>query len=111
MAGIVMPVKFFTPGPAVTLFELAPVQVPPAAPPTALIFVSVSEKNALVCGVALELVSVMITCEVPFSWIVAGLNCLLMVFVLTVRFATLLPGPAPVVSLVVTPVVLFGLTP
>ena len=66
LAGTVMPLKASAVAPAPSTFELAPVQVPPAAPPTALMLARVSLNEAPVNMVlALLLVNVSVTVEVP----------------------------------------------
>jgi hypothetical protein len=112
--GIVIPVKLKAVFPAVNELPEAPVQVPPAAPVAKmLIFVSVSVNAAPVSAVkALALFSVKVTVEVPPDVIVKGANALAMVGLAnTVRLAVLLTAPAPTVWLVVTPLVVFTLTP
>ena len=64
-AGIPMPVKLNAVWPAVNDEGVVPVQVPPTAPATALIFVSVSVNAPPVSADALLLVSVRVTTEVP----------------------------------------------
>ncbi len=63
--GIVMPVKLKAVAPATSVFGVVPVQVPPTAPPTALIFTSVSVNEAPVSDEAFELFKVSVTVEVP----------------------------------------------
>ena len=64
-AGILMPVKLNAVWPAVNDEGVVPVQVPPTAPATALMFASVSVNAPPVSAVALLFVSVRVTAEVP----------------------------------------------
>lgn len=79
LAGIVMPLKLSAVAPADSVFGVVPEQVPVTAPPTALIFVSVSVNEALLSAEAFGLVSVNVTFEVPPTVIEVGLNALLIV--------------------------------
>ena len=65
LAGIVMPVKLNAVAPAPKVFGVVPAQVPLTAPPTALIFVSVSLNAAPVRLLPLLLLNVSVTVEVP----------------------------------------------
>ena len=56
LAGMLMPVKLNAVAPAANVFGVVPVQVPVTAPPTALMFTSVSVKAPPVSAVAFELV-------------------------------------------------------
>jgi len=112
LAGIVMPVKPRAVAPAASVFGAVPTQVPPTAPPTALMFVSVSVKAAAVSAEAFELLKVKVAVEVPPGVIVPGANALAIVGgATTVRLAVLLTAPAVGVCVVVTPDVVFGCTP
>ena len=111
-SGMVMPLKLRAVAPALKVLGVVPAQVPPTAPPTALIFTSVSENAPPVRVVALLFVNVNVTVEEPPDGIEVGLNALLMLGAArTVRFAVLLPVPAVGVCVVVTPEVALGLTP
>lgn len=83
-----MPVKFRTVAFATKVFGDAP-QVPVTGPPTAVIFASVSENEALVNGpVVFGLVRVKVTVDVPPAMIEVGENSLPIVGgATTVRFA------------------------
>ena len=74
-----MPVKLSAVWPAVNDEGVVPVQVPPTAPATALIFTSVSVNAPPVSADALLFDSVRVTTEVPPETIEAGLNALAMV--------------------------------
>ena len=65
LAGIVIPVKLSAVVPATKVLGVVPVQVPPTAPPAALMFTSVSVNAAPVKGAELALVSVRVTTDVP----------------------------------------------
>ena len=96
-AGIAIPVKLSAAAPAARVFGVVPAQVPPIAPPSALILTSVSENAPPVSAEALLLVSVNVTAEFPPDAIVAGLNALAMVGVaraVIVNVAVLLAAPA-----------------
>jgi hypothetical protein len=111
-AGIAIPVKLSAVAPAGRVFGVVPTQVPPTAPPSALMLTSVSVNAPPVSAEALLLASVKVTTEFPADAIVAGLNALAIVGALeTVRVAVLLGGPAVVVCDVVTPVVVLFWTP
>ena len=113
-AGIPMPVKLRAVWPAVNDEGVVPVQVPPTAPPTALIFVNVSVNAPPVSADELLLLSVRVTTEFPPEPIDVGLNALAMVgdaTDVTVSVAVLLAVPAVGVCVVVTPDVLFGFPP
>src|SRR5215210_3118750 len=62
-AGMVMPVKLRAVAPAPSVFGVVPVQVPPTAPPTALILVSVSVNAPPVSAEPLGLLNVKVTVE------------------------------------------------
>jgi len=112
LAGMLIPVKLNAVAPATSVFGVVPMQVPPTAPPTALIFVSVSVKAAPVSADAFELLRVSVTVEVPPGAIVFGANAFATVGeAKTVRLAVLLGAPTVVVCVVVTPDVVFGCTP
>ena len=63
LAGIVIPLKLSAVAPALKPLGVVPTQVPPTAPPTALIFASVSVNEAPVRLLALLLESVSVTVE------------------------------------------------
>jgi hypothetical protein len=63
LAGIMMPVKLNAVVPATSVFGVVPTHVPPTAPPTALIFVSVSVKAPPDSVEAFELLKVNVTVE------------------------------------------------
>ena len=63
LAGMVIPEKLKEVSPAVKVVGVIPEQVPPTAPPTALIFTSVSVNAAPVSADALPLVKVKVTVE------------------------------------------------
>jgi hypothetical protein len=65
LAGMVIPVKLNAVTPAVSDVGVVPVQVPPTAPPTALIFDKVSVNAPAVIAVALLLAKVRVTVEAP----------------------------------------------
>ena len=112
LAGIVMPLKLKLVAPATSVFGVVPTQAPPTAPPTALMFVSVSVKLAPVRLLALLLLRVSVTVELPPGVIVVGEKALEMVGgAKTVRLATLLAAPAVGVCVVVTPEVMFAFKP
>ena len=91
LAGMVIPLKLNEVAPALKLLGVVPEQVPPTAPPTALIFVSVSVKAAPVRLLALGFVNVSVTVEVPLTRISEGLKDLVIVGgAITVRLAVLL---------------------
>jgi hypothetical protein len=95
LAGIVMPVKPRAVAPAASVFGVVPTQVPPTAPPTALMFVSVSVKAAAVSAEAFELLKVKVTVDVPPGVIVPGANDFAIVGgATTYRLAVLLTAPA-----------------
>jgi hypothetical protein len=64
-AGIVIPLKLSAVAFAASAFGAVPTQVPPTAPPTALILTSVSVNEALVDAAALPLLKVRVTVEFP----------------------------------------------
>src|SRR5437588_11665926 len=65
LAGIVIPLKLNAVAFAASVFGVVPAQVPPTAPPTALILTRVSVNEALVSGDALVLLNVSVTVVVP----------------------------------------------
>ena len=65
LAGIVIPLKLNAVAFAASVFGVVPAQVPPTAPPTALILRSVSVNDALVTGDVLLLLNVRVTVELP----------------------------------------------
>ncbi len=112
LAGIVIPLKLSAVAPAVNDAGVVPTQVPPTAPPTALIFASVSVNAPPVRSVLLLLAKVSVTVEDPPDEIDVGLKAFAMVGVAsTVRLAVLLAAPAVGVCVVVTPEVVLGLVP
>jgi hypothetical protein len=109
LAGIAIPLKLSAVAPAASVFGVVPTQVPPTAPPTALMFASVSVNAPPLRADALPFASINVTTELPPDAIAAGLNAFAMVGnESTVRLAVLLAAPAVVVCVVVTPEVLFG---
>jgi hypothetical protein len=109
LAGIVIPEKFSAVAPAARVFGVVPIQVPPTAPPTALMFTSVSVNAPPANADALLLANVNVTTELPPDAIDAGLNALAIVGEdNTVSVAVLLAVPAAGVCVVVTPEVVFG---
>src|SRR5438132_1050465 len=64
-AGIVIPLKLSAVSFAASVFGVVPTQVPPTAPPTALILTRVSVNEALVNGDALLLLNVRVTVVLP----------------------------------------------
>jgi hypothetical protein len=111
-AGMLMPVNVRAVCPAVNVDGEVPLQVPPTAPATALMLTSVSENVPPVNADGLLFVSVRVTTEVPKAGIEAGLKPLEMVGAdNTVSVGELLPGPAVVVCVVVTPEAVFVWTP
>src|SRR5271170_796002 len=94
LAGMVIPVKLRAVTPAVNELGVVPTQVPPTAPPTALMFVSVSVNAPPVSAVALVFFKVSVTVEVPPDAIEVGLNALAMVGVPTFSVVLLLAAPA-----------------
>jgi hypothetical protein len=105
LAGMVMPLKVSAVAPALSTLVPAPAQLPPAAPPAALILASVSANAAPVSTVEeLLLFKVTVTVEFPPAWIDAGANAFATVGAArTVRFALLLAAPADGVCVVVMP--------
>jgi hypothetical protein len=65
LAGIVIPLKLSAVAPALKEEGVVPTQVPPTAPPTALIFDSVSVNAPPVSAVVSLLVRVRVTTELP----------------------------------------------
>ncbi|MGD0632618.1 MAG: hypothetical protein ABR987_25110, partial [Terracidiphilus sp.] len=78
-AGIVIPEKLSEVAPPERVAGLVPTQVPPTAPPKALMFTSVSVKEPPVRAVLLLLLSVRVTTEFAPDTIAFGLNALAMV--------------------------------
>jgi hypothetical protein len=112
LAGMLIPVKLNAVAPAASVFGVVPTQVPPTAPPTALILLSVSVNAAPVSAEALLLLKVSVTVELPPTWIEAGTKAFAMVGgARTVRLAVLLTAPATANSAVVAPEVALGRTP
>jgi hypothetical protein len=112
LAGIVIPVKLSAEAPAARVFGDVPTQVPVTAPPTALMFTSVSLNAPPVRAEALPFDSVKVTTEFPCDAIEAGLNALAIVGEdSTVRVAVLLAVPAAGVCVEVTPEVVLGFPP
>ena len=97
-AGIVIPEKLSAVAPATNVAGVVPTQVPPTAPPVALILTSVSVNDPFVRGIALLFASVRVTTEFPPAGIVVGLNAFEIVAE-TVGS----PGPGDQVPLFVTP--------
>src|SRR5216684_595793 len=73
LAGIAIPVKLRAVAPALRVLGVVPTQVPPTAPPTALMFTSVSVNAPPLRAVALVLDRVRVTNEVPPDTMVVGL--------------------------------------
>ena len=110
--GMVIPVKLRAVAPALSVDGVVPVQLPPTAPPTAVILTSVSLRAPPESAEALLFDSVKVTVEVPPEAIEVGLKALPIVGAAkTVRFAVLLAAPAAGVCVVVTPEVVLGCTP
>lgn len=111
--GMVMPLKVSAVAPAVSVDGLVPAQLPPTAPPAAVMFTSVSLKDAFVSAVVVLLLErVRVTVELPPEAIDVGLKTFPMVGgPRTVRLAVLLPVPAVGICVVVMPEVAFGCTP
>ena len=110
--GIVIPVKLSAVTPAVKVAGAVPTQVPPTAPPAALMFTSVSVKAPPVSAVVSVFFKVSVTVEDPPDVIEVGLKALVMVGAAnTVRSAVLLASPAVVVCVVFTPEVVLGSVP
>src|SRR5258708_5159582 len=79
-AGIVMPEKLRAVAPAPKVLGVVPVQLPPTAPPDALMLKSESVNAAPVRLMPVfGLVSVSVSVEVPPAIMLVGLNALLMV--------------------------------
>src|ERR1017187_5003678 len=74
LAGIVIPVKLSAVAPALKEEGVVPAQVPPTAPPTALMLASVSVNAPPVRAEPLLLDSVRVTTELPPDAIEVGLN-------------------------------------
>ena len=79
LAGMVIPLKLSAVAPAVNVLGVVPVHVPPTAPPTALIFESVSVNAPPVSAVVAVFFNVNVTVEVPPAAIEVGLKALLIV--------------------------------
>jgi hypothetical protein len=112
LAGIVIPLKLRAVAFAANAFGAVPTQVPPTAPPTALMLTRVSVNDPLVKGDALPLFNVKVTVELPPDWMAVGLKALVIEGgPVTARVAMLLAVPGVVVCAVVTPEVEFGFIP
>ena len=94
-AGMLIPVKLNAVWPAVNDEGAVPVQVPPTAPATALIFTSVSVNAPPVSAVPLEFDSVRVTTEFPPETIEVGLNALAMVGDAVVEVVEKYQAPRP----------------
>ena len=95
LPGMVMPLKLRAVALALKLDGVVPAQVPPTAPPTALMFTRVSLNAALVRADPLLLIRLMVTTELEPDVIEFGLNDLVTVGgAYTVSVAMLLPLPA-----------------
>jgi hypothetical protein len=111
-AGIWTPVKLREVWPALKEDGLVPTQVPPTAPPTALMLASVSLNAPPLRGEPLLFDNVRVTTEVPPGAIEVGLNAFEMVGAAsTVSVAVLLAVPMIGVCVVVTPEVWLLLLP
>jgi hypothetical protein len=113
LAGITMPVKFTIVAFAGIVTVANDAHVPLVPPPTAVIFVSVSE-NAPSTPNGSVFVNVSSTVEVPPDTIESGMKLFAIVVVVgafTVNVAVLLAAPAVGVTLVVTPEVAFVCAP
>src|SRR5579871_575011 len=112
LVGIVIPLKLRAVAPAVNVFGVVPTQVPPTAPPEALMFVRVSVKAAPVKDEVLAFLRVRVTVDFPPGAIAVGLNALVMEGAAsTVSVALLLAAPAVGVCVVLTPEVVLDWTP
>lgn len=112
LAGMVTPVKVRAVAPAARVLGVVPRQVPPTAPPDALIFASVSLNVPPVSGKALVLAKVRVTTEAPPEEIVAGAKAFDIVgSAITVREAMGAAGPGVGVWVVVTPEAALVLVP
>ena len=111
LAGMVIPVKLSAVAPALKVAGVVPTQVPPTAPPTALIFDSVSVNAPPVSAVVLPFFKVSVTVEEPPDAIDVGLNAFAMVGKPTPSVAVLLAAPAVGVCVLVTPEVVLGSEP
>jgi hypothetical protein len=100
VAGIEIPVKLRAVAPALNVFGVVATQVPVTAPPTALIFTSVSVNAAPVSWLAFELLSVIATLVLPPIGIDAAPNTLAIVGdASTVKLAVAVaPVPSSVVE-------------
>ena len=65
LAGMLIPVKLNAVAPATNVFGVVPAQVPPTAPPTALILANVSVNAPPDSAEAFELLKVNVTVELP----------------------------------------------
>jgi hypothetical protein len=109
LAGIVIPEKLSAVAPPPSDAGVVPEQVPPTAPPKALIFTSVSVKVPPVRAALLLLLNVRVTTEFAPGKIAVGLKALAIVGRFpTVNMAVLLTAPATGVKVAVTPEVVFG---
>jgi len=112
LAGIVIPVKLNAVAPATREFGVVPTQVPPTAPPAALMLESGSLNDAPVNAEPFELLNVKVTVELPPDAMVVGAKAFVIVGAAnTIRFAVLLALPTVGVSVVVNPEVVFGFVP
>lgn len=94
--GIVMPLKLKAVAPADRVFGDVPTQVPPTAPPTALIFDKVSVNAAPVnAPVGLLLVKVSVTVDIPPEAIEVGAKALAIVGGAMTVMPALAVAPAP----------------
>src|ERR1035438_8425519 len=108
---MVIPVKLRAVAPALRVEGVVPTQVPPTAPPTALIFDNVSVNAPPVKAEVLPFFKVSVTVEEPPDGIDVGLNAFAMVGKPTPSVAVLLAAPAVGVCVVVTPEVVLGSEP
>src|SRR5580698_7693855 len=94
LVGIVTLVKLRAVAPAASVLGVVPAQVPPTAPPDALMFTSASVRAPPVSGKALVLAKVRVSTEAPPDEIVEGANASEMVgSAITVRVAMGAAGP------------------
>src|SRR5438552_2743864 len=95
--GIVIPLKLSDVAPAARVLGVVPTQVPPTAPPTALMFARVSVNAPPVRFDALLFDNVSVTTDVPSDEMAAGLIDSLSLhdaLPISVRVAVLLAAPA-----------------
>jgi hypothetical protein len=112
LAGILTPLKLRAVAPAASDVGAVPTQVPPTAPPIALIFESVSVNAPLVRAVVLVFFKVSVTVEEPPDAMDVGLNALVIIGAAnTVSVAVLLALPAVGVCVVFTPEAVLGCEP